>query len=109
MEKIWGPVNGLYIAAYAAPVGEGDRFCSYAKVCAQPPASYWEARDVLFKLYGGEYHRSPEVALLAAQLAARTTIGKIPASAITLLELGLRSASRQIMYSIGKTIRARMA
>jgi hypothetical protein len=109
MEKVWGPVNGLYITAYAAPTGEGERFCSYAKVCALPPASYWEARDVIFKIAGGEYHRSPEVALLAAQMAARNTIGRIPASAITLLELGLRMASRQVMYSIGKAIRARTA
>jgi hypothetical protein len=109
MERVWGPVNGFYIAAYSAPVGEGARYASYAKVCADLPASYWEADNVIFKLFGGEYHSSPEAALLSAQLVARNAIGRIPAGALTLLELGLHSASRQLMYSVGSSIRHRMA
>jgi hypothetical protein len=109
MEKLWGPINGFYIAAYAAPVGAGDRYCSYAKICAVPPQDYWHAGDCIFKLFGGEYHATPEAALAAAHLAARNMIGRIPAGALTLLELGLRSASRQLIYSFGTAIRHRMA
>jgi hypothetical protein len=108
MERIWGPVNGFYVTAYAAPVGDGDRYCSYAKVCAVPPDSYWDA-ECIFKLFGGEYHGSPEAALLSAQMIARNTIGSIPAGALTLLELGLHNASRQLIYSLGSAIRHRLA
>ena len=109
MERIWGPVNGFFIAAYAAKAGEGDRYCSYAKVCASAPPSYWEAGDIVFKLFGGEYHSSPEAALLSAQLVSRNAIGRIPPGAITLLELGLHQASRQLIYSVGTSIRHRLA
>ena len=53
MERIWGPVNGFWLAAYAAPAGDGERFCSYAKVCWTRPENYWEA-DCAFKIFGGE-------------------------------------------------------
>ena len=109
MEKIWGPVNGFYVAAYAAKAGEGDRWCSYTKVCANPPRTYWDADNIVFKLFGGEYHSSPEAALLSAQLVARNAIGRIPHGALTLLELGLHQASRQLIYSVGSSIRHRMA
>jgi hypothetical protein len=109
MERIWGPVNGFWIAAYAAPSGDGSRWCSYAKVCAESPRTYWDAGAVLFKLFGGEYHSSPEAALLSAQLVARNSIGRIPSGALTLLELGLHSASRQLIFAVGSSIRHRMA
>jgi hypothetical protein len=109
MEQVWGPVNGFYIAAYAAPVGEGDRWCSYTKVCTGPVDSYWDAGDVVFKLSGGEFHSNSEAALLAAWLAAKTAIGRIPPAALTLLELGLHLASRQLIHSVGSSIRHRMA
>ena len=109
MEPVWGPVNGFYIAAYAAPVGDGQRYASYAKVCAERAPTYWDADAVVFKLFGGEYHSSAEAALLSAQLVARNAIGAIPSGALTLLELGLFSASRQLMYSVGSSIRHRMA
>lgn len=109
MERVWGPINGFYIAAYAEPVGTSARYVGYAKVCAVAPACYWDADHVIFKLFGGEYHSSPEAALLSAQLVARNAIGRIPAGALTLLELGLHSASRQLMYSVGTSIRHRMA
>jgi hypothetical protein len=109
MERVWGPVNGFYIAAYAAPVAEGERYCSYAKVCASAPGTYWDADAVVFKLFGGEYHASPEAALLSAQLVARNAIGRIPPGALTLLELGLHSASRQLIYSVGLSIRHKLA
>ncbi|HVZ44673.1 MAG TPA: hypothetical protein VHA82_12760 [Ramlibacter sp.] len=109
MERVWGPVKGFYIAAYAAPAGDGDRYCSYAKVSVRAPANYWDADEVVFKLFGGEYHSTPEAALLSAQLVARNAIGAIPPGALTLLELGLHSASKQLIYSVGSSIRHRMA
>ena len=108
MEKTWGPVNGFYITAYAAQVGDSDRYCSYVKVCAEPPESYWDA-ECVFKLFAGEDHASAEAALLSAQLMARHMICRIPAGALTLLELGMRSASRQLIHSVGSAIRQRLA
>lgn len=107
MEKTWGPVNGFYITAYASPVDDSDRYCSYVKVCAEPPDSYWDA-ECIFKLFAGEEHASAEDALLAAQLTARSTISRIPAGALTLLEMGLSSASRQLIHSVGAAIRQRL-
>lgn len=108
MEKTWGPVNGFYITAYAAPVGDGEHYCSYAKVCAEPPESYWDA-ECIFKLFAGEHHTSAEAALLSAQLTASNTITRIPAGALTLLEMGLRGASRQLIHSVGAAIRQRLS
>lgn len=85
MERIWGPVNGFYLAAYAAPVGDGDRFCSYAKVCWTRPDSYWDA-DCAFKIFGGENHRSPERALNAVSLDASNEITCLPSHARKLAE-----------------------
>lgn len=85
MERIWGPVNGFYVAAYAAPTGRGGRFCSYAKVCWTPPDSYWDA-DCAFKIFGGEHHGSPEVALAAVALDARNEVTHLPPHARTLAE-----------------------
>jgi hypothetical protein len=109
MERMWGPVNGFWVVAYAAPAGAGDRWCSYAKVCAAAPRSYWDAGTVVFKLFGGEYHSSPEAALLSAHLVSRNAIGRIPSGALTLLELGMASASRQLICAVGSSIRHGMA
>jgi len=84
MERIWGPVNGFYLAAYAAPTGDGDRFCSYAKVCWTRPDSYWDA-DCAFKIFGGEQHRSLEAALGAVALDARNEITRLPRNARALV------------------------
>ena len=85
MERIWGPVNGFYVAAYAAPIGDGDRFCSYAKVCWTRPESYWDA-DCAFKLFGGEHHHSLEGALSAVSVEARNEVSHLPRHARTLAE-----------------------
>ncbi|MEJ5988793.1 hypothetical protein WG902_02250 [Ramlibacter sp. PS3R-8] len=77
MERIWGPVNGFYLAAYAAPVGDGDRYASYAKVCWTQPDSYWDG-DCAFKVFGGENHRSQEEALAAVARDARNEISCLP-------------------------------
>jgi hypothetical protein len=85
MERIWGPVNGFYLAAYAAPVGGGDRFASYAKVCWTRPDSYWDA-DCAFKVFGGENHRTPEAALNSVSIDARNEISYLPRHALKLAE-----------------------
>ena len=69
MEQIVGPVNGFYVASYAWPSMDGARYTSYAKICRRKPADYWSA-ECLFKLFGGENHRSSSVALATAHLAA---------------------------------------
>ena len=89
MERIWGPVNGFYLAAYAAPVGEGDRYASYAKVCWTQPDSYWDA-DCAFKVFGGERHHSLEGALSAVALDARNEISFLPRHARALADLRQR-------------------
>ena len=85
MERIWGPVNGFYVAAYAAPAADGNGFCSYAKVCWTRPSSYWDA-DCAFKIFGGEHHRSLEGALGAVAQDARNEISYLPRHARTLAE-----------------------
>lgn len=83
MERVWGPVNGFYLAAYAAPAGDGEHYCSYAKVCWTRPESYWDA-DCAFKIFGGESHRSPEGALNWVALEARNEISHLPSHAKSL-------------------------
>ena len=85
MERIWGPVNGFYLAAYTAPVGEGDRYASYAKVCWTRPDNYWDA-DCAFKIFGGENHRSPEAALNGVAADAASEISYLPRHAKKLAE-----------------------
>ena len=44
MERISGPVDGYYVVSYACEVGEfGHEFVGYTKLCAQPPANFWDA------------------------------------------------------------------
>lgn len=90
MERIWGPVKGFWLAAYAAPVGDdGQRFCSYAKVCWSKPDTYWDA-DCAFKIFGGEHHRSIDAALSAVALDARNEITCLPQHARSLADQRLR-------------------
>lgn len=85
MERVWGPVNGFYLAAYAAPAGDGEHFCSYAKVCWSKPESYWDA-DCAFKIFGGESHRTAEGAMSWVALEARNEITHLPKHAKSLAE-----------------------
>ncbi len=93
MERIWGPVNGFWLAAYAAPAAGGDGYCSYAKVCWARPASYWEA-ECAFKIFGGEHHRSLEGALASVALDARNEVSHLPSHARTLAEQRRRDGVR---------------
>ena len=85
MERIWGPLNGFYVAAYSAPVGDGDRYCAYAKICWTRPESYWDA-DCAFKIFGGEHHGSPEGALSWVAQEARNEVSYLPKHARSLAE-----------------------
>ena len=108
MERIWGPVNGFYLAAYAAPTDEGDHFCSYAKVCWSRPASYWDA-DCAFKIFGGEHHRSLEGALTAVARDARNEITHLPRQARSLAEQRLRDRIPIPRLFVTSFFRPRMA
>ncbi len=108
MEKIWGPINGFYIAAYATPVGEGDRFAGYAKVCWTRPESYWEA-DSAFKLFGGEHHASAEAAIASVALDARNEIAQLPSYARSLAERRQRDHIQIPRLVVGTFFRHRVA
>lgn len=108
MEKIWGPVNGFHVAAYALPVAGAARYCSYVKVCYRAPASYWEA-DCLFKLFAGDRHPSAEAALLHARRLAYAKIACIPQAAVTLLDIAVRDASPKLLTPLASAIRSRVA
>jgi hypothetical protein len=77
MEKIVGPINGFYVATYAAPSFDAKRYTSYAKICRHKPLSYWDAR-CLFKMFGGEHHATAAVALATATMVAREQIEDLP-------------------------------
>lgn len=85
MERVWGPVNGFYLAAYAAPAGDGMHYCSYAKVCWSRPESYWDA-DCAFKIFGGDSHVTSEDAMSWVALEARNEITHLPRQARRLAE-----------------------
>ena len=70
MEKIVGPIHGFYVATYAWPSPDAQRYSSYAKICRQKPGSYWDAR-CLFKMFGGENHATAATALAMANMVAR--------------------------------------
>jgi hypothetical protein len=108
MEKIWGPVNGFYIAAYSVPVAGGERFCSYAKVCVQRPESYWDA-SCLFKLFGGEDHDTDIAALAYARLAAQAQLERIPSREATMLGFAMFNASKQVVFPLASQIQQRAA
>jgi hypothetical protein len=108
MERIWGPVNGFYYAAYAEPVGDGDRFCSYAKVCWNKPESYWEA-DCAFKLFGGEEHTSPEIALASVAHLARNETARLPPQARTIADQRRRDNAPVLNLLVSAFFRRRIA
>lgn len=106
MEKTWGPIKGFYITAYSQAVAGGERFCSYAKVCARQPSSYWEA-DSLFKLFGGEDHGTALEALAFARLVAQAQIERIPGRELSLLGFAMLDETRQVVFPLASQIRQR--
>jgi len=108
MERIWGPLNGFYVAAYAEPIGDGDRYAAYAKVCWTQPESYWEA-DCAFKLFGGEHHASEEAALRCVALEARSEITQLPSHARSLAERRQRDHIQIPRLVVGTFFRHRVA
>jgi hypothetical protein len=108
MERIWGPINGFYLAAYAAPTDDGESHCSYAKVCWSRPESYWDA-DCVFKIFGGEHHESAEAALKYVALEARNQISHLPSLARTLAEQQRRDRIQMPRLFVRAFFRHRMA
>lgn len=108
MEKVWGPINGFYIAVYATPVADGDRWAAYAKVCWTRPESYWDA-DCAFKLFGGEYHPTGEAAVSAMALEARNEISHLPSYARSLAERRQRDHIQIPRLVVGTFFRHRVA
>jgi hypothetical protein len=44
MERIRGPIQGVYVVSYACAMGElGNEFVGYTKVCKTPPDGFWDA------------------------------------------------------------------
>lgn len=103
MEKVWGPVDGFYIAAYSIPVAGGERFCSYAKVCIERPASYWEA-NCLFKVFAGEHHPGELTALACARMAAEAQIERIPTRERALLGFAMFNNNRDVVFPLAEQI-----
>ena len=63
MERITGPHQGFYIAAYASETGASiEGYLGYAKICRRRPESYWDA-NCLVKLCGERLHADPQQAL----------------------------------------------
>jgi hypothetical protein len=106
MEKVWGPVDGFYIAAYSIPVADGERFCSYAKVCMERPQSYWDA-NCLFKLFAGEHHGSEIAALACAHMAAQSQIERIPSRERALLGFAMFNTNHDVVFPLADQIRHR--
>lgn len=44
-ERVTGPWNGMFIAAYSAELG--GRFYGYAKLCDVPPPDVWSAKALV--------------------------------------------------------------
>lgn len=106
MEKVWGPVNGFYITAYAIPVADGERFCSYVKVCFERPASYWEAES-LFKMFGGEDHDTEIAALAYARMLAQAQLERIPSREPSMLGFAAWDRAKQVVFPLASQIRPR--
>lgn len=77
MEQIVGPINGFFVAVYAAPSSKPMLYASYSKICRNRPASYWDA-ECLIKRFGGEDHLTIAAALAMATLVARDQIDNLP-------------------------------
>lgn len=95
MEKIVGPINGFYVAAYAGPSVHSQRYASYAKICRRKPGNYWDA-ECLFKRFGGEHHPTIASALAMATLVARAQIDDLPSLDCSTFGLDLLSIGGQV-------------
>ncbi len=72
MERITGPRNGYYIAAYAKPVGLG-RYVGRAVICTERPRDFRGALGVRSVSSRGIYV-GPEKALQAVEFQAKGVI-----------------------------------
>lgn len=71
MERITGPHDGHYVAAYTVESQEG--YYGYAKLCLAPPDDVWLA-DAFDKVAVGPLS-SEEAALRAVEVLGRQAIG----------------------------------
>jgi hypothetical protein len=72
MERISGPHDGHYVAAYT--VASDDGFYGYAKICRRAPQDVWLA-SALDKVAAGPCS-TEDAALQAVELRSRQTIGQ---------------------------------
>src|SRR4051812_37086809 len=73
MQRISGPVSGVFIASYAMPHPQG--FLGYSKLCLVPPDDVWNCA-ALRKVVGG-LAASKEEALDNAELQALSVIAAL--------------------------------
>ena len=77
-ERMYGPLSGYFVAAYACEVGEfGRQYVGYFKICGSEPTTYWDA-ECLIKGCDQSAHDDPDSALEAALQAALDSIGNLP-------------------------------
>jgi hypothetical protein len=69
MERITGPVRGLYIASYAQQCCEGE-WVAYSKLCRERPESYWDTQGCA-KIGGKQSQATAEEALCDVERKAR--------------------------------------
>jgi hypothetical protein len=80
MERITGPHQGFYIAAYASETGaSAEGYLGYAKICRRRPESYWDA-NCLVKLCGEGLHADPAQALEEVQQRAMDQLRSLVAT-----------------------------
>ncbi len=73
-QLVLGPLNGIFIATYACPVGEmGNDFVGYFKLFSKRPACFCERGQITEGGTITRYH-VPQHALRAAEEMARATI-----------------------------------
>ncbi len=75
MERISGPVNGYFIAAYT--VESGDEHVGFAKICiARPEAVH--GINAQHKVRGHHLYPSAQQALDSAEFRAKELVSKLP-------------------------------
>ena len=107
MEIVDGPIDGFFVASYAARVGETGFFIAYAKVCVRQPASYWGA-DCILKLFVGEEYASMAEALAFASVAARARISRLQTRDLANLGSARLNTSRRRLVPLAFALQPRL-
>jgi len=78
VERISGPFQGYYVAAYACEMGElGCQYIGYYKVFRKKPLSYWEG-DCLFKGCTEDVRATADEAIDSAFRMASDQVADLP-------------------------------